>query len=69
MEPFTKAGDQNPVGIKHRDLKTEEREPGSKSTAKNWRQRNIGVDLSNVSRTVAAGAGSTAPEGELSQHA
>lgn len=43
MEPFTKAGDKNPMGMKHGDLKkkTEERQPISKSTARNCRQRNI----------------------------
>lgn len=63
MEPFTKAGDKNPKGTKHRDLKTEEKQPVSKSTARNCRQRN----LSHVSRTMAAGTGSTALEENLNQ--
>lgn len=56
MELFTKAGDKNPTGIEHRDLKQRKGNQYQKNTAKNWRQRAEGhlVDLSNVSRTVAS---------------
>lgn len=42
MEPFTKAGDKNPTGIEHRDLKQRKgNQYQKKNTAKNWRQRDI----------------------------
>lgn len=44
MEPFTKAGDKNPTGIEHRDLKQRkgnQYQKKKKNTAKNWRQRDI----------------------------
>lgn len=55
MEPFTKAGDKNPTGIEHRDLKQRK---GNQYQKKKHRQELEAeghlVDLSNVSRTVAS---------------
>lgn len=58
MEPFTKAGDKNPTGIEHRDLKQRKGNQYQKKKKKKHRQELEAeghlVDLSNVSRTVAS---------------
>lgn len=69
MEPFTKAGDKNPLGTKHRDLKNRGKATSIKIHSQELQAEEHLVDLSHVSRTVAAGAGSTALEENLNQHA
>lgn len=70
MEPFTKAGDKNPMGMKHGDLKKNRgKATNIKIHSQELQAEEHLVDLSHVSRTVAAGAGSTALEENLNQHA
>lgn len=69
MEPFTKAGDKNPMGTKHRDLKSRGKPTSIKIHSQELQAEEHLVDLSHVSRTVAAGAGSTALEETLNRHA
>lgn len=54
MEPFTKAGDKNPTGIEHRDLKQRKGNQYQKKHHQELEAEGHLVDLSNVSRTVAS---------------
>lgn len=67
MEPFGKAGDKSPMGTEHTGL-NKGRATSIKFHSQVLEAEEHLVDPSDVSRTVAAGAGSTALE-NLNQHA